>query len=270
MIMHWLIFIIGIILIVIHGLWQNIFLVDGITILILFILSIPFISQYLKKAKFPGAEFEFKEEIRETQKLVELSVQKAKEAEDSGKAKILQFETFKLYAIRDLLDSDPVLALAALRIEIEKKLKSAAAFLGIQMRANLSISKLIEEVRKREVLSSEQINALRMIVNMCNKAIHGSLISKEEAMEIIELTEELNKTFSIGYSIDFSENPDYEKHGLTCEWEHCIELMTLSEEPTANSCHIYGHDCPAGVKKVSNCTKTIKDIPSFRFIKAKL
>lgn len=102
---------------------------------------------------------------------------------------------------------------------------------------------------------------------MCNKAIHGSLITREEAREIIGLAEELNKTFSVGYSVDFSPNPDYVKHGLICEWEHCIEWMPLTEESTKYSCPVFGHNCPGGVEKVSKCGKTIGDIPSDRFIK---
>lgn len=266
-IIQWLIVIIGIMLIVVHGFWSDVFKVDGFTILILFILSIPFVAQYLRKAKFPGAEFEFKEEIRETKKLVQLSVEQAEKAESAGEAKILPFETFRLSAVRELLDSDPVLALAALRIEIEKKLRSAADFLDLSMRDKLSIFKLIEAVSRKELLSFEQITALRKIVDMCNKAIHGSLISREEARKIIDLAEELNKSFSIGYSIDFSPNPDYTRHNLVCDWEHCIEWMPLTEEPTEYSCPAFGHNCPGGVEKVSKCGKTIKDIPSDRFIK---
>jgi hypothetical protein len=266
-IIQWLIVIIGIILIVVHGFWSDVFKVDGITIVILFILSIPFVAQYLRKAKFPGAEFEFKEEIRETQKLVQLSVEQAEKDERAGEAKILPFETFKLSAVKELLDSDSVLALAALQIEIEKKLRTAADFLDLPMRDRLSISKLIGAVSRKELLSFEQITALRKIINMCNKAIHGSLISREEAREIIDLAEELNKTFSIGYSIDFSPNPDYARHGLICEWEHCIEWMPLTEEPTEYSCPVFGHNCPGGVERISKCSKTIEDIPIDRFMK---
>ncbi len=75
--MRWLIFITGMMLIVVRGFWSDVFMVDAFTILILFILSIPFIAQYLRKAKFAGAEFEFKDEIRETEKLVQLSVEQA-------------------------------------------------------------------------------------------------------------------------------------------------------------------------------------------------
>jgi len=234
--------------------------------LILFILSIPFVAQYLRKAKFAGVEFEFKDEIRETEKLVQLSVEQAVKSESAGEKKILPFETFKLSAVRELLDSDPVLALAALRIEIERKLKSLVESLDLPIRNELSISKLIEAVRKRQLLSYEQVTALQKIVNMCNKAIHGCLISKTEAREIIDLAEELNRTFSIGYSIDFSPNLDYKKHGLLCEWEHCIEWMPLAAEPTELSCPVFGHNCPGGVEKISICGKTIEDIPSNGFI----
>jgi hypothetical protein len=222
---EWLVVVTGITLIIVNGLWSDLFKVDSFTILILFVLSLPFIAQYLRKAKFPGAEFEFKEEINETKKFVQLSVEKAKKDESSGKTKILPFETFELTAVKELLDSDYVLALAALRIEIERKLRLAADFLGLPVKDKLSIFTLIETIKEKNMLSSEQISALRKIFNMCNKAIHGFPISEEEAREIIDLAEELNKTFSLGYSIDFSPNFNYEEQDLTCEWEHCIEWM---------------------------------------------
>ena len=67
--MRWLIFITGMMLIVVRGFWSDVFMVDAFTILILFILSIPFIAQYLRKAKFAGAEFEFKDEMNKQQNL---------------------------------------------------------------------------------------------------------------------------------------------------------------------------------------------------------
>lgn len=266
-VMHWIAFVTGIVLIIARGFWSDLFVVDAFSVVILFILFIPFVAQYLRKAKFLGAEFEFKDEIRETEKLVQLSVEQAEKLESTSGKKVLPFETFKLSSVKEILDSDPVLALAALRIEIERKLRLLADALALPIRNESSVSRLIEAVRKQELLTLEQVNALQKIVGMCNKAIHGSLISQEEARKIVDLTEELNKTFSIGYSIDFSPNSDYEKHSLLCEWEHCIEWMPLTEEPTEISCPVFGHNCPGGVEKVSECGKATEDIPSNRFMK---
>ena len=167
----------------------------------------------------------------------------------------MTFETFGLSAVRELLESDHVLALAALRIEIERKLRLLVHSLDLPIRNEWSISKLVDAMRKQELLSPEQVSALQKIVNMCNKAIHGSLISKTQAREIIDLADELNKSFSIGYSLDFSANPDYEEHGLVCEWEHCIEWMPLTEAPRDLSCPTFAHNCPGGVERVSECTR---------------
>jgi hypothetical protein len=65
-------------LIAVHGFWSDIFKLDSITILLFFILAIPYIAQYLRKAKLPGAEFEFKENIAKLQKLIELGYEQTK------------------------------------------------------------------------------------------------------------------------------------------------------------------------------------------------
>jgi len=156
--------------------------------------------------------------------------------------------------VRKLLNSDPVLALASLRIEIERKLRLAASSLKLPVRRD-TLFEIIEALPKEGVLSFEQVTALRKIIDMCNKAIHGYEISTVEAREIIQLTEDLNKSFPVGYSIDFSPNENYEKQKLLCEWEHCIEHMPLKQRTTIQSCPIFGHNCPGGSDKVSKCKK---------------
>jgi len=48
----------------------------------------------------------------------------------------------------------------------------------------------------------------------------------------------------VGWAEDFKANKDFKEMGLVCAYEHCIEHMPLSEEPTEKSCPIFGHDCP--------------------------
>jgi len=242
--------VIGIALIIIHGFWNDVFLVDYLTIIILFILCIPFFSKFLKRAKIPGAEFEFREEIESTKKAVKQSVEKSKSRTD-GKSKPLPFETFNTRTVKILLDSDPILALASLRIEIERKLRLAAKYFKLPNRNTLS--EIIEALMERGILSPEQVTALKKIVEMCNKAIHGYDISGDEAGEIIHLTEELNKSFSVGYSISFYPNEIFKKQNLLCKWEHCIEFMPLPSRNTKVSCPIFGHNCPGGADQASKC-----------------
>jgi hypothetical protein len=257
--LEYLLIFFGLCLIVIHGLFPNQFVIDGFSILIFVIISIPVLADFLKKAKIIGAEFEFKDAITATEKLVDLSVKNA--AIESKKTdKCLhppQFEVFDIIPIKELIESDRVLALAALRIEIEKKLRLAANQLGFPQGNAKSTFNFFQFLMKRGSFHTEQIEAIKQILQMCNKAIHGFEVSQEEAEIIIELAEKLNKSFPVGYSINFNPNIDYEKQGFFCEWEHCIEQFPLQEEPNKKSCPVFGHDCPGGVDKIKNCGKNL-------------
>jgi len=125
------------------------------------------------------------------------------------------------------------------------------------------ISKLLE----KEIIAYEQGKALNTIVDMCNKAVHGAHVSKEQAQEIIALTERLNKSFSVGYSINFEKNKGYARQGLICGWEHCVEHFPVEEKTTELSCPVFGHDCPGGIEIRKICDKKIDDIPKKRFVK---
>lgn len=262
-------FILGILLIIVHGFWSSNFLVDYVTIGILLIIFLPYLAHYLTKAKILGAEFEFKDKIKQTKETVQLSIEKTKKDKKFGKYKASPFETFETTTAKKILEleADHSLSLASLRMEIERKLRMMADFLDLSGRDKMPLFKIIEALGKKMMLSSEQMRALREIIILCNKAIHGYFATKEETEDIISLVDKLNKSFSTGYSISLSPNLNYKKHGLVCEWEHCIEWMSLTEKSTEKSCRLFGHNCPGGAKKVKICGKTINDFPKKRFVK---
>lgn len=266
--MQWVAFFFIVIILIIRGLWPTFFTLDRFSVGLLFLLSIPLLAPYLKKAKWFGAEFVFKDEIIKLDVVVEKTEQQAKDAVARGAVSIHIFETFPTQNSLNLLDSDPNLSLAALRIEIEKVLEKATnrffdIHKGKKVGNRFYLSKLLEE----DVISDEQGEALNAIVNMCDKAVHGAQVSKEEAREIIVLTERLNKSFSVGYSINFEANKDYARQDLLCEWEHCVEHFPLEEKETELSCPVFGHDCPGGIEARKACDRNINDIPEKRFIK---
>lgn len=197
-IIHYLHWLIGIILIFLHGFSPDQFIIDNSILLIYFISSIPFIAQFLKEANLLGAKFIFKEEIRKTGKLINVSGTSRIKTNVSGSLTIVKSKELDLDNVRKLLDSDPALALAALRIEIEKNLKSIAGKLDLPMKEKRSITEIIVNLKRKEIFSHGQVLILRNIIQMCNKAIHGVLISKGEAKEIISLTEKFYRTLEKG------------------------------------------------------------------------
>jgi len=199
-IIHYLHWLIGIILIFLHGFFSNQFIIDNSIILIYFISSIPFIAQFMKEVKFLGAEFKFKEEIRKAEKLINLSGTAKVRTEVNAYLAVVKSKD--LDNVRKLLDSDPVLALAALRIEIEKSLKNIAERLDFPIREKTPITKIIVNLERKEILSHEQVLILRQIINMCNKAIHGVAISKGEAKEIIFIAEKYYRTLENSILVD--------------------------------------------------------------------
>jgi CxxC motif-containing protein len=253
---------IGVILIIIHGFFSSVFVVDTFSVIILLIISIPALSIFLKSAKLWGAEFQFKEEIESTKKVVQQSVEKAQKInKDNSKSTRASFQTFKLDVSKNLLNSDPVLALDSLRIEIERKMTLVLSFFGYPSK-NRGLHEIIDTLRRNNRLTIEQYNSLKKIINLCNMAVHGYLVSHNEARDILDLAEDLNRSFSIGYSLDFTKNMDYRKHGLECMWEHCIEHMPLTEERTENSCPVFGHNCPDGSKRAKECMPKLKKVLS--------
>ena len=186
-IIHYLHWLVGIILIFLHGFFPNQFIINNFTILIYFISAIPFIAQYLKEVNILGATFKFQEEIRKIEKLINVSGTVKVRTVTNASLAVVKSKAFD--NSRKLLDSDPVLALAALRIEIEKSLKVIAKKLDMPIKEKRSITEIIVNLNRKEIFSHEQVLVLRKIIQMCNKAIHGAVISKSEAKEIILLTE---------------------------------------------------------------------------------
>jgi len=193
-IIHYLHWLVGIMLIFLHGFFPDKFSIDNSILLIYFISSIPFIAQFLKEANLLGAKFIFKEEIRKTGKLINVSGTSRIKTNVSGSLTILKSKELDLDNVRKLLDSDPALALAALRIEIEKNLQSIAGKLDLPIKEKRSIAEIIVNLKRKEIFSHEQVLVLRKIIQMCNKAIHGTAISKGESREIISLTEKFYRT----------------------------------------------------------------------------
>lgn len=264
---QWAAFVFIVAIVIVHGFWSEVFTLDRYSVGLLFLLAIPLLAPFLKKAKWFGAEFDFKENIQQLVNLVEESKEESKEIEEE-KQPVTIIETFSAESAMNLVEQDPNLSLAALRIEIERILQLAyQTLINPETSAKNGIRFLVKELHEHGAIGEHQRDAIHQITKLCNEAVHGSNVTIHDAIEVINLTTDLSRSFSLGYSINFQPNHKYKEQGLVCQWEHCVEHFPLRENPDNRSCHIFGHDCPGGVGTQVECKKLMDDIPDERFAK---
>lgn len=227
------------------------FQLNKYTVSVLLLISTPLLMQYIKKAKWFGTEFDFKEHTSDVKKIIENN----KAILTTNSETIAAFETFSVQVAEQIATNDPTLALAALQMELERVLTLAYNnLISNKDDNNLSLHRIVEYLYAEGFIDEVFRTTLHKIIRICNEAIHGGEVYYQEAQEVINVTRKLSEDVGIGFSINFKPNESYEKQGLLCKWEHCIENSPLLKEKTKSTCHIFGHECPGGKIDRVNCT----------------
>lgn len=140
---------------------QNQMKIDITGLGFLLLSLIPWSTRILKSAKLPGGlEIEFKD-IAEAQKLVE-SVPK-------------DFKITKhKYSFLNILGIDPNIAMAALRVEIETRLREIGSFYGFSEYEPLT--SLFRSLRKNESITEQEFYGMEELIHVGNKAAHGAKV----------------------------------------------------------------------------------------------
>jgi len=86
-----------------------------------------------------------------------------------------------------IVNEDPELALAGLRIKLEKNLIELARLNGIDPGKARGIGRLLTHLNETGVLNYSQTSVLKDLVNLLNSAVHGREISKGEAMWAMDI-----------------------------------------------------------------------------------
>ncbi|GHO85228.1 hypothetical protein [Dictyobacter formicarum] len=169
------------VIIVIHGRFDSLFKIDTLT---LFLLVLLFILPYLpliKTWKFKYGEFEAEvttEEINEIKRKVNDIPQKAEKTENED-----------IINLKDFAESDPQLALAKMRIELEKQLRLLFNIYmpeSIQHKRNRSLSFIVDSLTKDGIIEKPLASALKDIIGVANRTIHGEEISTENVLKLID------------------------------------------------------------------------------------
>ncbi|HEY4740497.1 MAG TPA: DUF4145 domain-containing protein [Candidatus Acidoferrales bacterium] len=107
---------------------------------------------------------------------------------------------------RDIALNDPTLALAGLRIELEIMAKNLARGFKIPIRETESIGRLLSRLKAEGSITNEQLQLTRKILDVCNQAVHGRTVTKEEAEEVITAAEVLTQQYLNWLSWGFPDN----------------------------------------------------------------
>lgn len=96
-------------------------------------------------------------------------------------------------AVRQLAVSDPVLALAKLRIELERTLRRlhGRTSQSASSPRNVSLGRIIQDLAAHRALPQDLAASIRDVVAICNRAIHGGEIRSQDALAVAETGGEL-------------------------------------------------------------------------------
>jgi hypothetical protein len=95
----------------------------------------------------------------------------------------------------DLAQQDPNLALAGLRMEVEILARNLARGFKIDVGRRDSAGTLLRRLLDKSAITSNQHGLAQSIVNLCNAALHGTRVSREEAEAVIDSARVLEKDY---------------------------------------------------------------------------
>jgi hypothetical protein len=157
---------------------------DSISLFLFAFAVVPWLGRVFTKLELPGGlKFEYQS-----------FEDAAKEASDAGLLDVvlasLNETEISPPIYQTVLESDPNLALAGLRIDIEQRLRQLAVSRDLPV-SNASLGAILRRLQFHEVLTVPQVSALRDIVSSLNGAAHGETISLDQARSVMQIGRQL-------------------------------------------------------------------------------
>ena len=170
--------------------------IDSITLTLLIIAILPWIAPLVKSIELPGGT---KIEFQDLEKLQRDAIKAGllKQKKDTKKEETIRFNiepTSKQekYSFQLITNGDSTLALAGLRIELEKRLKQLAELNNII--APKGIKQLVDLLENAKVLTQQEKSVFSDLTNLLNKAVHGASIDSQTSDWALEIGTEILET----------------------------------------------------------------------------
>jgi hypothetical protein len=164
-----------------HLVWPTIRL-DTSALFLLALCFLPWLGTIFKSVELPGgAKVEYRQGL----------LQAAKKVEDSGLLQDSGVQGNSLTQKRDpiyrtLIEQNPNLALAGLRIDIERKLRAIVGFSNPDSSLK-SLSQVVEIIGALGLFTKGQTQAMHGILKHLNSAVHDERVSSENAAEVFQM-----------------------------------------------------------------------------------
>ena len=156
--------------------------IDNTSILLVVLLLLAPFASSLRKIKWGDLEAEIEpSEVKEVQEEIKQLPKPEKEESHYGEVNYVSNE------INSILESDHILALAKLRMELERLLNRILILNKKEYPKRAGIDHIIMILEKENLISRFYINPIREVVRLCNRAIHGEEVRKKDAFTIVEM-----------------------------------------------------------------------------------
>lgn len=179
----------------------------------------------INKATLPGGiSLDFHEEVQKTKELSKIVKENImpKDKEAAPKIPLTQANArmislgleptpsgLNMDYYLDLAHENPNLALASLRIEIEILSRNLAKGFGIKVDAEDSVSIILKKLYRSDSITYNQMQLTFRVLNLCNAAIHGTLVTEVEAEAIVDIAKVLADQYLswLSWGFDGEWNP---------------------------------------------------------------
>lgn len=178
----------AVLLLVLHLIFPNV-KVDAVSVVLLFFVVLPWIIPFLKSFELPGGfKIELQDVVDITQKIKDVKIQpsvpkellpkKVTISEFSGRDEV---ERLKIIA-----KADPNLALAGLRLALERQIRGVSAGEKIANSDRAPLHSLLKELNLKGILPKGSNEGIQATLHLLNKAVHGAKITPEVAEQVVD------------------------------------------------------------------------------------
>ena len=160
-----------------HLIWPNL-KIDAVTLVLLIVALVPW-APLFKSVELPGGwKIEFQE------------LEKARNKAEAAGLLDLAVKWEKEFSFQAVAEEDPNLALAGLRIELERRLRELARSRNLPSE-RAGIGQLLRILDREDVLTPEERSALSDMVYLLNSAVHGAEVDRRAAQWALEVGPQL-------------------------------------------------------------------------------